>query len=34
MGVWEQRLQQAMSLTNRRGRQMNQGAASMTIKVQ
>ena len=33
MSVWDARLQQAMSLINRRGRQMNQGAASMTIKV-
>jgi hypothetical protein len=32
--VWDSRLQQAISLINRRGRQMNQGAASMTIKVQ
>jgi hypothetical protein len=34
MAVWDSRLQQAISLINRRGRQMNQGAASMTIKVQ
>ena len=33
MAVWDSRLQQAISLINRRGRQMNQGAASMTIKV-
>lgn len=33
MAVWESRLQSAMALINRRGRQMNQGAASMTIKV-
>jgi hypothetical protein len=33
MSVWDARLQQAMALINRRGRQMSQGAASMTIKV-
>jgi hypothetical protein len=33
MAVWDSRLQQAMTLINRRGRQMSQGAASMTIKV-
>ena len=33
MSVWDARLQQAMSLINRRGKQMSQGAASMTIKV-
>jgi hypothetical protein len=30
---WDARLQQAMNLINRRGKQMSQGAASMTIKV-
>ncbi len=34
MSVWEQRLQQVIALAGRRGRQMSQGAASMTIKVQ
>jgi len=33
MSVWDARLQQAMSLINKRARQMNQGAASMQIKV-
>jgi hypothetical protein len=33
MARWDARLQQALSLINRRGRQMAQGAASMTIKV-
>ena len=33
MAVWDSRLQQAMALINRRGRQIAQGAASMTIKV-
>jgi hypothetical protein len=33
MAVWDSRLQQAMVLINRRGKQMSQGAASMTIKV-
>jgi hypothetical protein len=33
MARWYARLQQAMELINRRGRQMSQGAASMTIKV-
>jgi hypothetical protein len=33
MAVWDSRLQQAMVLINRRGKQMTQGAASMTIKV-
>jgi hypothetical protein len=33
MAVWDLRLQQAMVLINRRGKQMSQGAASMTIKV-
>lgn len=34
MATWDARLQQATALINRRGKQMNQGAASMTIKVQ